>query len=130
MSSRDERNAARAALTQLEFEREAATVPTVLPDLSLPAYLIASASNITAASQLLRPAERVHHGGGSQNDVLGILGSSIDFGGSSACMPGDRIATTVIFPSAADSESKEARRQRELHKQNEILQGLHMGQKQ
>lgn len=166
-----ERDVARAALTQLEYEREAACVPSVLADQPLPAYLAAAAEatalhsaaasaataaaagggapptpggaslSAAAAAQRrqqqqqqhhqppppLRPGEVVRPGGGAFNDVLGLTAAAADAGIVPVVMPGDRIPSTVPFPAPAEGESSEARRQRALHKQAEVLQGLHVG---
>lgn len=127
-SAASERDAARAALTQLEYEREASARPVELGALpALPAYLRAGPP---APADPVPPGDALHHGGGAPADAVGLTpGSALDCGATFAVMPGDRIATTVLFPSAAGGDSVEARRQRALHKQNEILQGLHAGQK-
>ena len=120
--------AARAALTQLEFEREAAYVPEVMADLPLPPYLRVEAG--AAPPTVLPLAERSCVGGGAGDDVLEVQsGPALDSGAQAAAaiMPGDRIATTVAWRTAAEGETSEARRQRALHKQMLILQGLFDG---
>lgn len=127
-AARDERDAARAALTQLQYEREAAARPEVLDALPLPAYLRLAKAK-PSAFEPLQPAERVYHCGNGLNDVLGLSGSAADVGAAPVYMPGDRLATVTVFPSPADGNTKEAELQRRMHKQTEILQGVHVGQK-
>ena len=130
-----ERAAARAALTQLEYEREAACPPdrgsplAALPP--LPAYLSPQAGAPPAPALPVQPLDALHHGGGGLIDVGGLAaGSALDCGGRPPVMPGDRLATTLLFPAAAAGDSEAAQRQRKLHKQNEILQGLYVGHKE
>lgn len=122
------REAARAVLTQLEYAREAAVAPDALLDLPLPAYLQPPAGGGALPPMALM--ERVYAGGGPQNDVLGALsGGALDVAAhaAAAAMPSDRIATTVLWRAAAEGETSEARRQRALHKQTQVLQGMFDG---
>ena len=71
----------------------------------------------------------MHPGGGDTNDPLGVSNLlAVDTGAVTVVMPGDRIATTILFTGAAEGGTSEALHQRAMHKHTLILQGAFGGE--
>lgn len=142
------RHAARAALVTLIFQEEAgagAGIDAAREDglgsfTRPPDHLVVSDYNThdavgatTSASRLPRGSdlstEDARVGGGLCNDITGIARAvALDSSAVAVYFPYDRVATTVLFAAGAEGDSPDADRQREMHRQNLILQGAFTGE--
>lgn len=97
----------------------------VLPDLADPAAHLRAAAEAAAAepTAVLTSDEREMTDG----DVMGAQLTSMLVCAAPQPLPTDRLATTVMFSSFANSDEAVAKRQKELHKEMLILQGLYTG---
>ena len=120
-----ERDAAKAVLTSLQFDHLLANKSTVLPSFATPpAHLAHSRQDTTGqpSSGTLGGNEQVRPCGGVHNDTLGVLTVALDAAAVPVVIPGDRIATTILFASEGSGATTEALQQRAMHRHTRILQ--------
>lgn len=64
---------------------------------------------------------------GANRDMLGTRSAAMMVSAQPAMLPLDRLATTVMFPTFVSGDETAAKKQKELHKEMLILQGIYTG---
>lgn len=96
-----------------------------LPALADPvSHLRAAAAASAAEPHSIFTADETE---GTAGDVLGARAVAASVCGAPPTLPTDRLATTVLFSTFANSDEAVAKKQKEMHKEMLILQGLYTG---